>query len=114
MKRDITYIDDIVDGILKLLLNVPENSSCKNSDAQAPFRILNIGNNNPVSLMRFIKAIETALGIKAKLSMQPMQAGDVPVTYADISSIDNLVGFKPTTSIEEGILKFVNWYKKES
>jgi UDP-glucuronate 4-epimerase len=114
MKRDFTYIDDIVDGILKLLLNVPENSSCKNSDAQAPFRILNIGNNNPVSLMRFIKAIETALGIKAKLSMQPMQAGDVPVTYADISSIDNLVGFKPTTSIEEGILKFVNWYKKES
>ena len=114
MKRDFTYIDDIVDGILKLLLNIPENSSCKNSDAQAPFRILNIGNNNPVSLMRFIKAIETALGIKAKLSMQPMQAGDVPVTYADISSIDNLVGFKPTTSIEEGILKFVNWYKKES
>ena len=111
MERDFTYIDDIVEGILKLLFKIPPISSCNISDAKAPFRVLNIGNNNPVTLMRFIKAIETAMNTKAKLSMQPMQAGDVPLTYADIRSIDNLVGFKPTTSIEDGILKFVDWYK---
>ena len=113
MKRDFTYIDDIVDGILKLLNISPEISTSITSNAAAPYRVLNIGNNNPVTLMRFIKAIESALGKPAKLSMQPMQAGDVPTTYADIKRINALVEFKPTTSIEDGILQFVRWYRSK-
>ena len=113
MKRDFTYIDDIVDGILKLLGTSPEISTSITSNAAAPYRVLNIGNNDPVTLMRFIKAIESALGKTAQLSMQPMQAGDVPTTYADIKRINTLVKFKPTTSIEDGILRFVNWYRSE-
>jgi len=111
MKRDFTYIDDIVDGILKLLDTSPEISTSITSNAAAPYRVLNIGNNDPVTLMRFIKAIESALGKTAQLSMQPMQAGDVPTTYADIKRINTLVEFKPTTSIEDGILRFVHWYR---
>ena len=114
MKRDFTYIDDIIDGILKLLVAMPSISSNSSSNACAPYRVLNIGNNEPVTLMRFIKAIESSLNKKAKLSMKPMQAGDVPTTYADIGAIDNLVGFKPNTSIEEGISEFVSWYKLNS
>lgn len=114
MKRDFTYIDDIIDGILKLLATTPSISSRSTSYSSAPYRVLNIGNNEPVTLMRFIRAIESSLNKKAKLAMKPMQAGDVPVTYADISAIDNLVGFKPKTSIEDGILEFVNWYKLNS
>jgi UDP-glucuronate 4-epimerase len=113
MERDFTYIDDIIDGILKLLVVSPEISTNISSNASAPYRILNIGNNDPVTLMRFIKAIESALGKTAQLSMRPMQAGDVPSTYADIKRIHSLVEFKPTTSIEDGITRFVNWYRSE-
>ena len=114
MKRDFTFIDDIVDGILKLINSAPAITQGVSSSASAPYSILNIGNNDPVSLRRFIKAIEAALGKKAIETHQPMQSGDVPITYADIDIINARFGFKPTTTIEEGIGKFVDWYLQEN
>ena len=113
MKRDFTYIDDIIDGILNLIDCVPERKSNKFSNAEAAFQVFNIGNNNPVSLKRFIKAIETAVGKKAKKNPLPMQAGDVPITYADIDPLVEICNFKPNTSIEEGIKDFVAWYESQ-
>jgi UDP-glucuronate 4-epimerase len=113
MKRDFTFIDDIVEGIVKLIDCPPQRQSNTNSNAEAAYQILNIGNNNPVSLSRFISAIEKSVGKKAKINHLPMQAGDVPVTYADIDPLINICDFKPDTSIEEGIEKFVSWYKLE-
>lgn len=110
MKRDFTYIDDIVEGILRLIDLKPIPQDSETSNAKAPFRVLNIGNNNPVTLRRFIKAIEKAVGKKAIENLLPMQAGDVPVTYADIEPLTALCGFHPNTSIEDGIKKFVDWY----
>ena len=114
MKRDFTFIDDIVSGILKLLELAPISQPNKISDAKAPFRVLNIGNNNPVTLIRFIEAIENSLGKKAIKNLLPMQAGDVPITYADIDPLFELCGFKPSTSIEDGINKFVDWFKEQN
>jgi UDP-glucuronate 4-epimerase len=112
MKRDFTYIDDIVEGITRVMARPPKNSNNANiSNASAPYKIYNIGNNQPVTLRRFITAIETATGKKAKENLLPMQAGDVPITYADVDELIADTGFKPSTSIEEGIEKFVEWYK---
>ena len=111
MQRDFTYIDDIVEGILRLTDLIPTSITSGVSNAAAPFRVLNIGNNKPVTLRRFIAAIERSLGKKAIENLLPMQAGDVPLTYADIQPLVELCGFKPSTSIEDGIEKFVDWYK---
>lgn len=113
MKRDFTYIDDIINGIIKLINRPPAEKSMQGSNAKAPFNIFNIGNNNPVTLRRFITAIESSLGKKAIEKNLPMQPGDVPITYADIDDLSDYIGFKPTTSIEDGISKFVDWYKEK-
>ena len=112
MQRDFTYIDDIIEGIVRLLPKAPAMQKSDMSDAEAPFKIYNIGNNNPIELSRFISAIEAATGINAERNNLPMQAGDVPVTYADIDDLVAHVGFKPNTSIEEGIERFVRWYRE--
>jgi UDP-glucuronate 4-epimerase len=112
MQRDFTYIDDIVEGILLLLPKPPSPLPSSVTKSMAPFKIYNIGNNNPVKLSRFIKAIEKSTGLKALKNNMPMQAGDVPITYADVDDLIFDVGFKPETSIEDGIEKFVNWYLK--
>ena len=117
MQRDFTYIDDIVEGVDRTSEEIaaPDpnwNSSAPNpSTSAAPYRIYNIGNNDPVELSTFIEAIEQALGIKAKRNLMPMQAGDVPATFADITALENAVGFRPSTSINVGIQKFVQWYR---
>ena len=111
MKRDFTYIDDIVEGIVRVISLIPISKANDTTNAKAPFRVLNIGNNNPVTLRRFITAIENSLGKKAIENLIPMQAGDVPITYADINPLSKLCGFQPSTSIENGIDKFVDWYR---
>ncbi|WP_433773048.1 NAD-dependent epimerase [Bacillus wiedmannii] len=106
MYRDFTYIDDIVDGIIKLL----ENSPVLNNK-ELPYKVYNIGNNKPVKLLDFIQAIESAVGKEAVKEYYPMQPGDVYQTYADVSDLINDVGFKPDTPIQEGINRFVEWFK---
>ena len=118
MKRDFTYVDDIVEGIIRLLSKIPERNEEWDAfhpdpaSSAAPYRIYNIGNNQPVELVRFIEVLEEKLGKKAIKNFLPLQAGDVTETYAAISSIQRDIGFKPGTSIEEGIGKFVEWYKE--
>lgn len=111
MKRDFTYIDDIVAGLLKTMGSIPSPQSSINSKTNSPHKIYNIGNNKPVTLESFINAIEKSIGKPAKKRYLPMQAGDVPTTYADIDELILDHGFNPSTSIEEGIRKFVDWYK---
>lgn len=116
-QRDFTYIDDIVEGVIRTLNNtaMPNNEwsglAPDPSASYAPYRIYNIGNNQPVELLRFIEVIEESLGIEAKKNFLPMQPGDVEATFADVSSLTRDTGFKPSTSIEEGIGKFIDWYK---
>lgn len=112
MQRDFTYIDDIIEGIVRLINNIPASNTNSTSAAEAPYKIYNIGNNQPISLERFISAIELAVGKKAIKINEPMQPGDVPITYADVDSLMNDVGFKPSTDIETGISNFVTWYKE--
>ena len=118
MERDFTYIDDIVEGIVKLIDKVPtankewDESKDDLSTSFAPYKIYNIGNNNPVQLMRFINALESAIGKKAEKIYIDMQPGDVLRTYADVSNLERDIGFKPSTSIESGLEKFVDWYKE--
>lgn len=117
MQRDFTYIDDIVEAIVRLVSkpSIPAkewNSSKPDpSRSSAPYRIHNIGNNSPVRLGDFIKTIENILGYEAKKEYLPMQMGDVQATYANISSLVSEVGYSPSTSIDEGLAKFVEWYK---
>ncbi len=106
MKRDFTYIDDIVSGVLAVLDCPPDAQ-----DGKAPQRVLNIGNTKSENLMDFIAVIEKALGKKADIDFLPMQPGDVKETYADVSETTRIAGYSPTTSIEEGIPKFVDWYR---
>jgi UDP-glucuronate 4-epimerase len=116
MKRDFTFVDDIVQGIASLIDKIPaanENWSAYDPDPAcsfAPYRVFNIGNNTPVELMRFIEVIENKLGKKAVKNFLPIQKGDVPETYADIDDLESVAGFKPSTSIEEGVDKFIDWY----
>ncbi|MEX0780235.1 MAG: NAD-dependent epimerase [Balneolales bacterium] len=118
MKRDFTYIDDIVEGITRLILFPPTPLSSWNghlpnpSSSFAPYRLFNIGNNNPVLLMDFIAAIETALGKKAEKNMLPLQEGDVPGSWADVEDLKQAVAFNPDTPVEQGIDEFVKWYQK--
>ena len=111
MKRDFTYIDDIVEGVVRLIELTPISQANETTNAIAPYRVLNVGNNNPISLRRFISAIEKSVGKKAIEKLLPMQPGDVPITYADIDPLSELSGFHPDTSIEDGIDKFVDWYR---
>ena len=112
MKRDFTYVDDVVDGIFRIIDIYPNPLNSIHTQSKAPFRIMNIGNNNPVSLARFIRSIEEATGKKSQKKMLPMQSGDVPITYADVDDLEKLIGYKPETSIEEGIKEFVSWYEE--
>lgn len=111
MKRDFTYIDDIVSGILKTINSPPSNQSNKTSFTNAPYKIYNIGNNNPVTLKEFIEGIEEACGVSAKKNFLPMQPGDVPITYADIDDFDKEIGFRPNTPIHVGLKAFSAWYQ---
>ena len=117
MKRDFTYIDDIVEGIIRVLARVPQtnlkdaDNSSSHGTSSAPYKIYNIGNNQPVELLRFIEVLEDCLGMKAQKQMLPMQPGDVPATYADIEDLSRDVGFQPSTPIEVGISQFVDWYR---
>ena len=116
MKRDFTYIDDIVEGIIRIQDVVPvrnaNNTNTSPESSKAPYRVFNIGNNEPIALMTFIESIEKAAGKVADKNYMPMQAGDVPATFADIDSLQKEVGFKPNTNIEYGMQQFVDWYKK--
>ncbi|WP_457574564.1 NAD-dependent epimerase [Desulfolithobacter sp.] len=118
MERDFTYIDDIVEGVFRLIDHLPEPNPDWNGNAPdpatsyCPWRVYNIGNNNKEKLMRYIEVLEDCLGKKAKKNFLPMQDGDVPATYADVSDLVREINFKPDTSIEEGIQKFVDWYRE--
>ena len=118
MQRDFTFVDDIVEGIVRVMHHVPQSntdwkqSSSDVSASSAPYKIYNIGNNAPVKLTKFIEAIENELGKKAIKELLPLQPGDVPATYADVSDLVRDVGYKPNTSVEEGVKNFINWYKK--
>lgn len=118
MQRDFTYIDDIIEGIVRVMEKIPqpnERWSGNHPDpgtSYARYRIYNIGNNNPVELMDFITALENELGIEAVKEYYDLQPGDVPATYADVDDLIRDVGFKPQTSIADGIKEFVSWYKK--
>ena len=117
-KRDFTYIDDIVEGVVRITDKLPAPNLQWSSDepdsatSYAPYRLYNIGNNQPVELMQFITVIEKSLGREAKKNYLPLQSGDVPATYADIDDLMTAVGFKPATSIEEGIGNFMAWYRE--
>jgi UDP-glucuronate 4-epimerase len=113
MMRDFTYIDDIVEGVIRTLDKpATPDTSLNTTTSDAPYRIFNIGNSQPEKLMDFIAYIESALGKKAQKELLPMQAGDVVATYADTTALENWVGFKPTTRLSEGVIKFTNWYRE--
>jgi UDP-glucuronate 4-epimerase len=112
MKRDFTYIYDVIESIVRIMHLPPRKvSPLANTCSEALYKIYNIGNENPVELLRFIEIIEAAIGKKAKTIMKPIQPGDVVSTYADISNLRQDTGFSPTTSIERGLEQFVDWYK---
>ena len=116
MLRDFTYIDDIVEGVIRVIDNPAKRDSSwsgkdgRLSTSSAPYKIYNIGNNNPVKLMDFIEAIENKLGVTIEKNMMPIQAGDVPATYADVTDLVEDLDYKPNTPIQEGINRFVDWY----
>ena len=114
MKRDFTYIDDVIEGVVRVIDKTPIIESNSSSALEAPYKLYNIGNNNPVTLGSFIQTIERNCRRKAVKNLLPMQSGDVPVTFADINSLCADVGFKPKTSIEHGLKKFVDWYNDHS
>ncbi|MDZ8050447.1 MAG: NAD-dependent epimerase [Aulosira sp. ZfuVER01] len=117
MRRDFTYIDDIVEGVIRVADNIPQANPNWSGDApdpgtsKAPYKIYNIGNNQPVELMHLIEVLESCLGKQAEKKMLPIQLGDVPATYADVDDLVKDVGFKPSTSIEDGVERFVAWYR---
>ncbi len=118
MRRDFTYVDDIVEGVIRVTDHVPTPNPDWTGDhpdpgtSRAPYRIYNIGNNQPVELEYFIASIEKALGKTARKNLLPMQPGDVPATYADVDDLIRDVGFRPATPIEQGIQRFVDWYRE--
>ena len=118
MRRDFTYVDDIVEAIVRLVDRAPAPDPKWSGDApdpgssSAPWRVYNIGNNNPVELLEVVRLMEEALGIEAKRELMPMQAGDVPATYADVDDLMRDVDFRPATPIGEGISRFVAWYRE--
>ncbi len=117
MIRDFTYIDDIAEGVVRVLDNVAAPDPAWSGDhpdparSYAPYRLFNIGNNRPVPLLDYIGALESCLGRKATMELLPMQPGDVPSTMADVTELEQALGFRPSTTIQEGIARFVEWYK---
>lgn len=117
MKRDFTYIDDIIEGVVRVMERIPQahpgwsGESPDPATSIAPFKLYNIGNNNPVELLRLIEVLEDCLKKKAKKNFLPIQPGDVPATYADVDDLIKDVGFKPDTPIEEGVKRFVEWFR---
>lgn len=117
-RRDFTYIDDIVKGVVRVLDQIPEPNpnwdemKPDSATSYAPYRLYNIGNNQPVDLSHYIEVIEKKLGKTAKKNLLPLQPGDVPDTYADVDDLVKDVGFKPQTSVEEGINRFIDWYRE--
>lgn len=115
MQRDFTYIDDVVEGVVRAMDSIPQPENGENNipekSSQVPYKLYNIGNNQPIQLLQLIEMLETYLGKKAIKNMLPMQPGDVPITYADVDDLIRDVGFKPNTPIEVGVEKFVNWYR---
>ncbi len=117
-RRDFTYIDDIVEGVIRVLDRPAQPNPEWSGDApdsatsKAPYRLYNIGNNEPVELMHYIEVLEECLGRKAEKNLLPLQPGDVPDTYADVSDLVRDTGYKPATSVEEGVRAFVEWYKE--
>ena len=118
MIRDFTYIDDVVEGVVRVLDRPAEPDPAWSGTAPdparsaAPYRVYNIGNNQPVQLLSYIGAIEKALGKQAEMRLLPMQPGDVPSTMADVSELEAAVGFRPHTSVETGVARFVSWYRE--
>jgi UDP-glucuronate 4-epimerase len=116
-RRDFTYIGDIVEGVVRVMEKTPESNPEWSGDdpdpatSRAPWRVYNIGNNQPVELMRYIEVIEECLGQKAEKNLLPMQPGDVPDTYADVTALTEDVGYTPDTPIEEGVRRFIEWYR---
>jgi len=116
-KRDFTYIDDIIEGVIRVISNKPKSSKkwkSENPDpsySSAPYKIYNIGRNKPEELMKYIESLEKNLGIKAKKDLLPLQPGDVPDTYADVNDLVSELNYKPKVSVEEGVRKFADWYK---
>ncbi|MCC5610792.1 NAD-dependent epimerase [Nostoc sp. CHAB 5834] len=111
MQRDFTYIDDVIEGLVRVMHKPPQANNQNSSISKAPYKLYNIGNNNPVELMTFIEIIEKLLGKQAKKNLLPMQPGDVLSTYADIDDLIEAIDFKSVTQIEEGIKHFVLWYQ---
>ena len=118
MKRDFTYVDDIVEGVIRTLDRTAEPDAAFDSDrpdpgrSKAPFRVFNIGNHDPVQLMDFVTAIESTLGMSAQKNFMPLQDGDVPATYADTEALNAWTGFAPATSVRDGVGRFVAWYRE--
>lgn len=119
MRRDFTYIDDIVEGVRRVIDRLPEPDLAWSGDdpdpgtSKAPYRLYNIGNNRPIELLRVIELLERELGVEARKEMLPLQPGDVPETFADIEDLTRDTGFRPSTPIEEGVARFVRWYREE-
>ncbi|NOX08489.1 MAG: NAD-dependent epimerase [Gammaproteobacteria bacterium] len=117
-RRDFTYIDDIVEGVVRVIDRIPQGNPQWDSDqpdpasSRSPYRVYNIGNNQIVELMRYIELLEESLGVKAKMNMLPLQPGDVPDTYADVTDLVEDVDYKPNTSVEDGVKAFVEWYRE--
>jgi len=118
MKRDFTYVDDVVESVIRITNVIPTPDSNWVGDrpdpstSVAPFRLYNVGNNEPVEVLELIALLEEALGRKATRNFLPMQAGDVVATYADVESLQRVTGFKPHTSMREEIARFVEWYRE--
>jgi UDP-glucuronate 4-epimerase len=117
MRRDFTYVDDVVEAVVRLVEHVPAANPQWSGEAPdpgssvAPWRVYNIGNNNPIELLEVVRLLEDAIGMKAKRELAPMQPGDVPATYADVDDLMREVGFKPATPIKDGIERFIKWYR---
>jgi len=118
MIRDFTYIDDIVEGVIRVLDHTAAADPSWTGDdpdparSYAPWRVFNIGNNRPIELLEYIGVIEECLGRKANLDLLPMQPGDVPSTMADVSELEKTVGFRPATTVREGVRRFIDWYRE--
>lgn len=118
MIRDFTYVNDIVESITRLIIKPPHRSSEWDGEkpridtSSAPYRIFNIGNGSPVELMRYIEAVESALGVKGRYNMMDIQPGDVPATHANTAALEEYIDFRPGTSVEDGVAKFIYWYKE--
>lgn len=115
MQRDFTYIDDVVEGVVRVMDSIPQpedgENTTRDSSSNVPYKLYNIGNNQPIQLLQLIEIMEKSIGKKAIKNMLPMQPGDVPITYADVDDLMRDVGFKPNTPVEVGVEHFVNWYR---